>query len=108
MGGLRALLWGFIFSPDLGHLSFTRIIIGIGIGVLLILEGEAYVLALFTAFIHGRAWLKPASVGAVSFKQGYLAGARMSLRLYLLIIGMLFIAAVYEVVLAVWLLPVLT
>jgi hypothetical protein len=101
IGGYRALLWGIIFSPDLGDLSFTMIILGIGIGLLLVLEGEAYVLALFAAIIHGRAWLKPASIGAVTHTQGYLAGVRMSLRLYLLMIGVLLIAAVYEVVLAI-------
>jgi len=108
IGGYRALLWGFIFSPDLGDLSFTRIIIGIGVVLLLIFEGEAYVLALFAAFVHGRAWTKPASVGAATHKQGYLTGVRMSLRLYLLMIGMLLIAAVYEVALAIWLIPALT
>ncbi len=62
-------------------------------------------LALFAAFLHGRAWVKPASVGAATHTQGYLAGVRMTLRLYLLMIGMLLIAAVYEVVLAIWLIP---
>jgi hypothetical protein len=108
IGGLRALLWGIIFSPDLGDLSFTMIILGIGIGLLLVFEGEAYVLALFAAFMHGRAWLKPASIGAATHAQGYLAGVHMSLRLYLLMIGVLLIAAVYEVVLAIWLIPALT
>jgi hypothetical protein len=108
IGGLRALLWGIIFSPDLGDLSFTMILLGVGIGLLLVLEGEAYVLALFAAFMHGRAWLKPASIGAATHARGYLAGVHMSLRLYLLMIGVLLIAAVYEVVLAIWLIPALT
>jgi hypothetical protein len=84
VGAYRALLWGFIFSPDLGDLSFSKIIMGIGIGLLLILEGEAYVLAL-----------------------GYLSGIRLSLRMYLLVIGMLLIAAFYEVSLAIIILPAL-
>jgi len=108
MGGIRAFLWGIIFSPNLGDLSFSMIILGIGIGLLLVFEGEAYVLALFAAFLHGRAWLQPASIGGVTHTQGYLAGVHMSLRLYLLMIGMLLIAAVYEVVLAIWLIPALT
>jgi hypothetical protein len=108
IGSYRALLWGFIFSPDLGDTSFTWIGMGLFIGLLLVLEGEAYVLALFAAFVHGRAWLKPASAGVEGHTQGYLAGVRMSLSLYLLMIGMLLIAAVYEVILAIWLIPALS
>jgi hypothetical protein len=107
VGAYRALLWGFIFSPDLGDLSFSKIIMGIGIGLLLILEGEAYVLALFAAFLQSRAWVKPASVGAENHKHGYLSGIRLSLRMYLLVIGMLLIAAFYEVILAIIILPAL-
>jgi hypothetical protein len=105
MGVYRALLWGFIFSPDLGGLSMIKIIMVVGIGLLLVFEGEAYVLALFAAFMHGRAWLKPASVDKTTHTQGYLAGVRKTLRLYLLMIGMLLIAAVYEVLLVIVILP---
>lgn len=107
VGAYRALLWGFIFSPDLSGLDLPKIIIGIGVGLLLIFEGEAYVLGMFAAFLQSRAWVKPASVGAENHKQGYLAGLRLTLRMYLLVIGMLMIAAIYEVILAVLILPLL-
>ncbi|MBN2256654.1 MAG: hypothetical protein JW704_02370 [Anaerolineaceae bacterium] len=108
MGVYRPLLWGFLFSPDMGVLDLTRVLLGIGIGLLLVLEGEAYVLALFTAFLHGRAWVKPASVGGGNHRQGYLTGIRLTLHMYLLIICMLLIAAIYEVILVILVMPVLS
>ncbi|MGA9398007.1 MAG: hypothetical protein WBV22_07080, partial [Anaerolineaceae bacterium] len=107
VGGLRAILWGFLFSPDLTELTPLKILAGVGIGLLLVFEGEAYVLGLFAAFLHGRVWLYPSSVGAEKVSQGYLAGLRLTLRMYLLIISMLFIAAVYESILVIILLPAL-
>jgi hypothetical protein len=107
VGGLRAILWGFLFSPDLTELSFLKILAGIGMGLLLIFEGEAYVLGLFTSFLHGRAWLAPSSVGAEHVSQGYQVGLKLTFRMYLLIITMLLIAAVYEAILAIIILPAL-
>ena len=107
VGAYRALVWGFLFSPDLTGLYLPKIIMGIGIGLLLIFEGEAYVLGLFASFLQSRAWVKPASVGVEKHTQGYLAGLRLTLRMYLLVIGMLLIAAIYEVILVVLILPAL-
>jgi hypothetical protein len=107
IGAYRALVWGFLFSPDMTALDLPKIIMGIGIGLLLIFEGEAYVLGLFAAFLQSRAWVKPASVGVENHRRGYLTGIRLTLRMYLLVICMLLIAAIYEVILAVLILPVL-
>ncbi len=107
VGGLRAILWGFLFSPDLTDLTPFKILAGIGIGLLLVFEGEAYVLGLFAAFLHGRAWLIPASVGAEKASQGYVTGIKLTLRIYLLVISMLAIAAIYEVILSIIILPAL-
>jgi hypothetical protein len=51
--------------------------------------------------------VKPASVGVENHRRGYLTGIRLTLRMYLLVICMLLIAAIYEVILAVLILPVL-
>jgi hypothetical protein len=107
VGGLRAILWGFLFSPDLTDLTPLKILAGIGIGLLIIFEGEAYVLGLFAAFLQGRAWLIPASVGVEKASEGYVIGVKLTLRVYLLIISMLVIAAVYEVILSLIILPAL-
>jgi hypothetical protein len=107
IGAYRALLWGFIFSPNLGETSLNNIVLGIGIALLLVLEGEGYVLALFAAFLQGRAWIKPSFIGVNNHRQGYVAGLRMTWQLFLLMIGMLLVAAVYEVVLTIVLIPIL-
>jgi hypothetical protein len=107
IGAYRALVWGLLFSPDMTGLDLSKVIMGIGIGLLLIFEGEAYVLGLFAAFLQSRAWVKPALSGAENHRQGYLAGIRLTIRIYLLVIGMLLIAAIYEVVLVVLILPLL-
>ena len=108
VGAYRALVWGIIFSPDLTGLNLSKVIMGIGIGLLLVLEGEAYVLGLFAAFLQSRAWVKPVSVGAENHKQGYVVGLRQTLRMYMLVFSMLLIAAIYEVILVVLILPGLT
>jgi hypothetical protein len=108
VGVYRALMWGFLFSPDMTGLDLPKVLLGIGIGLLLIFEGEAYVLGLFAVFIQSRAWVKPASAGGENHKQGFLAGIRMTLRMYVLVICMLLIAAIYEVMLVILIMPLLT
>lgn len=107
MGGLRAMVWGFLFSPDLSDLTPLKILAGMGIALLILFEGEGYVLALFAAYLHGRAWLIPASVEAHTMRDGYMIGLQRTIRTYLLVISMLLIAAIYEVILAILILPAL-
>jgi hypothetical protein len=101
VGGVRAILWGFLFSPEMMDLTLAKVLIAIGIGLLILLEGEGYVLALLAAYLHGKAWLIPSSVGADSLHAGYLSGIRITLRLYLLILSILLVAAIYEVALSI-------
>jgi hypothetical protein len=95
---LRAVLWGILFAPEWdGALDTQAVLGGIGVAVLMILEGEGYILGALGAFIQGRALLKPSSVGASKPLQGYWYGIKEQLKLYPLIIGVLLVAAVYEV-----------
>ena len=66
--------------------------------ILLILEGQAYVMTMLAAYIQGRAFLWPRSVGLESRTKGYLEGVKRTGKLYLLIILALAIAAIYEVI----------
>jgi hypothetical protein len=63
----------------------------------LIIEGQAYILALLAAYIQGRAFLWPQTVGLESRAKGYVDGLKRTGKLYLLIILTLAVAAVYEV-----------
>jgi hypothetical protein len=98
VAGLRAVMWGVLFSP--------QIVAGVGVGELgagfmvvglLLLEGQAYVLAALGAYVQGRAFLWPRRVGATGRGQGYWYGLKEQARLYLLVALVLLVAALYEV-----------
>jgi hypothetical protein len=93
VGAYRALLWGLLFSPT----AF------LGAGMLfhwptIILEGQAYVLAMLAAYVQGVAFLRPKSVGAKTRKQGYWEGVKRAARIYALVAIVLLVAAIYEAV----------
>ncbi len=94
MGLYRAILWGLIFSP--GHPDMQLVMIPHSITLLL--EGQAYILAMFAVYLHVRAWFNPASAGVEGHWRGYLAGLKRTGQIYLLVILTLLVAAVYEVI----------
>jgi hypothetical protein len=93
IGIYRAILWGLLLSP--AHPSMRLIMIPHSLT--LILEGQAYILTLLAAYIQGRAFLSPKSVGLKSHAKGYLEGLKRTGKIYLLVILTLAIAAIYEV-----------
>lgn len=92
LGAYRAVLWGLILAPTGPELALVMI----PHSVTLLLEGQAYILALLAVYVQGRAFLWPDSVGASSRRQGYVTGLKLSARLYLLVIVALAGAAIYE------------
>jgi len=58
-------------------------------------------MAMLSGYDQGRAWLKPATVGAGSRRVGYTAGPRRTLSLYLLIVLTLAVAGLVEAVAAI-------
>jgi hypothetical protein len=64
----------------------------------LILEGQAYILAILASYVQGVAFLRPQSVGVAGHRQGYFEGAKRTARLYVLVAIVLAVAAVYEAV----------
>lgn len=108
VGGYRAVVWGFIFTPPADvQLTAANILTGLGITILLLLEGQGYVLAMFATYLQGLAFLFPRRAGVESRWQGYWLGLKLTARLYLLVGAVLLIAALYEVLLAVVLVPLL-
>jgi hypothetical protein len=98
----RAALWGIIFSPESGFaLTGQSLISGVLVTGLLLLEGQGYVLSMLGAVLQGRAFVSPRSVGEESRPRAYLAGLKLTLRVYLLIIIVLFVSAIYEVLVVV-------
>lgn len=94
MGVYRAILWGLIFYP--GHPDMQMIMIPHSIT--LILEGQAYILAMFGVFLQGTAFLFPKTVGLEHRGQGYREGLKRTGKIYILVVLTLLIAAIYEVV----------
>lgn len=91
MGAYRAILWGLLLAPQ-GVLALPMI----PHSLTLVLEGQGYILALLGAYTVGKGLFRPAAYGAPGPWQGYLAGLRRCARLYVLVIVVLAVAAVYE------------
>jgi len=94
LGMYRATLWGLLFypgHPDIGMIMLPH-------SITLILEGQAYILALFGVYLQGRAFLWPRSVGLETRGQGYIEGLRRTGKVYILVVLTLAVAAVYEVI----------
>jgi hypothetical protein len=104
MGLFRATLWGLVLSPSSAKLAMTMI----PHSLTLVIEGQAYILAMFAAYIQGRAFLWPQSIGAQTHWQGYMAGLRRTLNIYPLIIALLAVSAVYEALEVIYIVPLLT
>jgi hypothetical protein len=92
MGAYRAILWGLLLSPAAPELR----LIMIPHSLTLILEGQAYIMAMLAAYVHGRAFLWPRTVGVITHRAGYKVGLSRTLRIYVLVVLLLALAAIYE------------
>ncbi len=88
----RAFIWGIISSDWAAQRDYGRL-------VLVLLEGEAYVLATTAAILHARAWLFPKQVGANRHRDGNWIGLRQNLVMQIFIAVQLVVAAIYETLL---------
>jgi hypothetical protein len=107
VGLVRAVAWGLLFSPPTLAVGAREAAMGLLVGILLVLEGQGYVLAMLAAWVQGRAFMSPQSVGAPDRGQAYLVGIKRALRLYVLVALVLAVAAIYEAVTAILVLPLL-
>lgn len=105
VAAFRAALWGLIFAPATLYVTPPEAMRGVLIGLLIFLEGQGYVLTMLAAYVQGKSFLLPASVAAAGRWQGYRMGVSRSLRLYLLVSITLAVAAIYEAVIVIVVLP---
>ncbi len=97
----RALLWGFIFAPSLNEaLSLRGIFYGLLVAILILLEGEAYVLGMLAAWLQGREFVFYRRQGHAGPGRGYVAGLKQTALMYIPIVVVLIVAAIYEVIIA--------
>jgi hypothetical protein len=89
---VRASMWGLMLSPTNPRL----LLVMLPHSVVLLLEGQGYVLAAFGGYLWGKWLVRPESGGLTTHGEGYRAGLRANLALYRLILPVLAVAAVYE------------
>ncbi len=66
--------------------------------LILLIEGQGYVLAIFGSYLWGRWVVHPGKAGFATRKAGYLAGFRANMQLYSPILATLAVSAVYEAI----------
>jgi hypothetical protein len=93
-GCYRAAVWGLTLSPTDPRMLLAMIPHSLTI----LLEGEAYVVAMFGCYLWGKWLIQPASAGFPGFREAYRAGLRANLQLYRLILLLLAVSAVYEAI----------
>jgi hypothetical protein len=92
VGVLRAILWGLLLSPAYPPLRMVMI----PHSLTLILEGQGYIMGLLAVYVQGKAFLWPASVGVEGHWRGYIEGLKQAGWLYIPVILLLLVAAIYE------------
>lgn len=93
IGGWRALLWGIAFIVPYGNLTFGKLIYHY---VTLLVEGEAYVIAIFASMRQIEALVRPGRFGETSRPKAYLRAVQDSIRLLLVVALILAAGAAYE------------
>ncbi len=102
MGAFRAVLWGVLVLSLIPFEAYS-----VPAWLNMFVEGEAYILAMLAAYIQGKAFLWPASVGTATRRQGYVIGLTATWKLYVLIVLILAVAAIWEAFAVIYLMPML-
>ena len=71
----------------------------------LLLEGQGYILALLAVYVSGNTFLRPRSVGLNTHGEGYVNGLKQTGSLYVLVTLFPAVAAVYEALEVIYLVP---
>ena len=93
LGGWRALLWGVAFGVPYGHLTMDKLVFHY---VTMLVEGEAYVIAIFGSLRQALALIRPGRFGEASRLRAYLAAIVDNVKLLLVVVVLLAVGAVYE------------
>ena len=101
VGTGRGLLWGLARSPS--DPSFGIKIIPHSLTGLL--EGQGYILAILGAYLLWRNFFWPQKTGVNTHRRGYLLGLQQTGILYVGVLVFLLIAAIYEALVAIYLIP---
>ncbi len=89
---LQAIICGLVLSPTTDRMQLYMI----PHSLTLLIEIQAYILALLGVYIQGKSFILPKSVGVETHWAGYKIGLKYTCKLYLVVIPLLAIAALYE------------
>ncbi|MFE3456575.1 stage II sporulation protein M [Nocardiopsis aegyptia] len=104
--GIALFLYrAFGFGVALAPLDETTALILIPHSLTILIEFQAYALVMLAAYVLGRAWLWPGTVGAPDRRQGYLRGLRQVAWLSLPALVLFVVGAVYEAFEIIYLVP---
>ncbi|TCK27568.1 stage II sporulation protein M [Pseudonocardia endophytica] len=103
VGVYHAVGFGLTLAPVNG----TAAAVLIPHSLTILIEIQAYVLVMLGAYLLGRAWLRPAAVGAPDRRRGYLLGLRQVGLLALPAMVLFVVGAVYEALSLRYIVPVL-
>lgn len=95
----RAYTWGIIFTP-LGESDPSFLVHW----VTLLIEGGAYTLVAFAAWVQARMFLQPRRHGIPTHGRGYVHGLLATLNIYTWVVLLLVIGAIYEAVTVIYVL----
>lgn len=95
---VRGLSWGVLFTPV--GAEDPRFLIH---WVTLAIEGAAYVVVGLAAWIQGRYFLQARRFGYRTRREGYVGGLLATAKLYLVVVALLVIGALYEAVTVIYL-----
>lgn len=93
-GFLRVASWGLIFAPS----GFADAPWFIPHGITAAIEAQAYVLAAFAAYVQADRFFRFKAYGLASRGQGYKQGLFATLHIYVLIVAVLMLAALWEAI----------
>jgi len=89
---IRAVGWGLLLAPTSPELALLMV----PHSLVLILEGQGYILAMFASYLQWKGVFKPKSVQEESRVNAYLAGVKKTAHIYVLVALLLAISALYE------------
>jgi hypothetical protein len=103
IGFFRAILWGLLLAPTTPSLAGPMI----PHSLTLLIEGQAYVLAMLAVYIQGKAFIWPEAYRQIGHLRGYVEGLRRTGWIYVLVTLALAVAAIYEALEVIFLAPLL-
>jgi hypothetical protein len=98
LGVYRALLWGLLFAPTATNIMGPTLLLHVPT---ILVEGEAYIVAMLGVWLWWHAVISQSGERLRAWRQGLM----LQKPVYAAVAGLLAIAAVYEAIELIWILP---